>query len=239
MRNTSSFIVVLLLLLSSCSKPYTENPVDTVIKEVPTGDKFTLILHDMDVSGSFIHEYHHQYKVIIEREGVNPREEITPWFSVSKNFFMVHQYNMGMELAHRGEDGKLEKEVAPPGYSNYVGNEKYGHWVESNGSSFWQFYGQWMFMNTMFHLVTNPVRRSYYRDYRDNYYGRGTVYYGPRVGGGYFYGTSGSYNKSTRPTSTWSSSRSTFKNRVNTRTSRSSSRFGSYSSRSSSGGFGK
>ena len=143
-------------------------------------------------------------------------------------------------LQQGGENGKLHKNASPPGYNNYVGNEKYGQWENRGGNSFWAFYGQYAFMSSMFNMMTYPVRRSYYNDYRGGYYGTGRSYYGPRTtGGSTYYGTNSAYNKSSKPNSSWSRNTSSFKNRVAGRTSRSSSRYGRSSSRSRGGGFGK
>ena len=69
---------------------------------------------------------------------------------------------MGMEIVSKGEDGKVSKTAAPPDYNNFVGNERYGQWVQgSGGGSFWQFYGQYMFLNTMFNMATFPARSAH------------------------------------------------------------------------------
>ncbi len=230
-------LFALLGTLSSCEPEFQKNPMDDIIRDMKA-DVFTIVLNDMDVTGTFFHDYFHQYKIIQQVDSI-PVESVTEWMQVSKTTFTTNQDNMGMELAHKGEDGKLVKEVAPPGYSNYVGNPRYGHWETRNGSSFWAFYGQYMFMSSMFNMMTYPVRRSYYDTYRGSYYGTGRPYYGPMSGGSYYYGTNSAYNKSARPNSTWSRNNTAFKSRVSGRTSRSSSRIGGSSSRSSSGGFGK
>ncbi len=232
-------VLAALALLSNCGgKKFTKNYIDEVVRDMPTGRVFSVILHDMDVQGNFMHDYYHQYKIIEETEPGKPEEELTGWVEVSEDYFNQNVNNMGMELVHRGEDGKVVKSVSPPGYNNYVGNPKYGHWQSSGGHSFWAFYGQYAFMSSMFNLMTYPVRRSYYDDYRGGYYGR-RPYYGPTVGGSPYYGTNSPYTRSTRPNSTWSRNTSTFKNRVASRTSRSSSRYGGSRSRSRGGGFGK
>ncbi len=232
-------LLLLLLVVSSCGeKKYVKNRMDVLVRDMPSDRVFSILLNDMDVSGTFFHEYHHQYKIIEEKTPGKPEEYTTAWFEVDKNTFNQHVNDMGMELMSRGEDGKLVKSVGPPGYNNYVGNEKYGHWENRGGHSFWAFYGQYAFMSSMFHMMAYPVRRSYYNDYRRSYYGTGRSYYGPSTNGRTYYGTNSNYTSSTRPNSNWSRNRSSFKNRVSGRTSRSSSRYGS-SSRSRGGGFGK
>ncbi|MDP4679086.1 MAG: hypothetical protein NWS46_01840, partial [Cyclobacteriaceae bacterium] len=197
------------------------------------------VLNDMDVEGSFFETYKHEYKIIEEVEDGKPEETISAWYEVDEKKFNLHVNDMGMEVASRGKDGKLHKGATPPGYNNYVGNEKYGHWQTNNGNSFWAFYGQYAFMSSMFRMSMYPAYRSHYNDYRGNYYGTGRSYYGPTAGGSSYYGTNSAYTNSTRPNSSWSKNNSSFKQNVAGRTSRSSSRFGGTTSKSSGSGFGK
>jgi hypothetical protein len=232
-------ILFLVFTLISCGgEKFEKNPVDLLIRDMPKDKVFSIVLNDMDVEGTFFNTYKHEYKIIEERELGKPEEYSAGWMQVGKQTFERHQNDMGMEIASRGEDGKLHKSVNPPGYNNYVGNEKYGHWQHNGTHSIWAFYGQYMFMSSMFRMATYPVRRSYYSSYRSGYYGTGRGYYGPTVGGRPTYGTNSAYTKSTRPNSTWSRNNSSFKRRVSGRTSRSGSRYGS-SSRSRGGGYGK
>lgn len=233
-------IVLALIALAGCGgKKFQKNPVDLIIKDMPSDRVFSVVLNDMDVEGTFFHTYKHEYKIIEEDTPGKPTEYIDGWYEVDKHFFEQNVNNMGMEIASRGEDGKLSKGVNPPGYNNYIGNEKYGRWENRGGNSFWVFYGQYAFMSSMFRMMTYPVRRSYYDDYRGSYYGTGRAYYGPTVSGRPTYGTNSTYTQSSRPNSTWSRNNSSFKRRVASRTSRSSSRYRGSSSRSRGGGFGK
>lgn len=242
------FIVLTSLFLGSCGgKEFKKKPVDEIVKNMPDNKPFSIVLNDMDVNGSFFEHYFHQYKIIKNDSLVTvgdssyylPSVTITDWKEVGEDYFKLHADNMGMEIASRDESGKLVKSVNPPGYGNYIGNPRYGRWEERGGSSFWAFYGQYAFMSSMFNLMTYPVRRSYYNDWRGNYYGTGRTYYGPSTGSRRYYGTGSAYTRSTRPNSNWSSNTSRFKKRVQGRTSRSGSRYSGSSSRSRGGGFGK
>ncbi|MAX82274.1 MAG: hypothetical protein CL843_19115 [Crocinitomicaceae bacterium] len=233
---------------SSALSNWEKTPVDELVKKLANEQNFTIVLYDMDAENDI---YKHQYQVIVEKPDT-VTSEITEWFTVSDVFFEQHLNDMGMEIASK-KDGKLHKETAPAGYSNYVGNERYGHWVNRNGSSFWEFYGKYRFMTSMFHLMTYPARRAYWDDYYGGYYGRGRAYYGPS--GNPIYGTRSYANTSTGKNSKWGNKSSDFKNKVrskvsrsasatrakrSSRTSRSSSRSSRNSSyRSRSGGFGK
>lgn len=230
--------IILIFGLGGCGgDKFVKNPVDNIIKSIPSGRIFSIVLHDMDVQGSFFKEFSHQYKIIEEVTEGKPEERITDWYKVEERVFERHVNDMGMEIASRGEDGKLQKGASPLGYNNYIGNEKYGRWENRGGNSFWVFYGQYAFMSSLFRTMMYPVQRSYYDDYR-RYSGGGRSYYGPTSGGRPYYGTRSDYN-SKRTNTAWNSNRSNFKQRVANRTSRSGSRYGGSSSRSRGGGFGK
>ncbi len=187
------------------------------------------------------------------------KEELTERTEVSEEYFFKNENNMGMEIASK-VDGKVKKEVAPAGFSNYVGNEKYGKWQNrSDGSSFWEFYGKYAMMSSLFYMMTGPtIYRSHYMDYRRNYHGTGRAYYGRGSGGGYAYGTRSSYMQKSRPNfysrrsskSSWSSrssssssygssSGSSSYGKSSSSSSSSTSRTGTGSMRSSGGGYGK
>ena len=238
-KNTISFVVLAALVvgLSACGgKKFSKSPVDEIIRDLPTDKPFSIILHDMDTEGSFFSTYKHQYQIIKEDASGEVTEEVIDWKEVGEREFNAHIDHMGMEIAARDSTGKLTKEVAPPGYNNYVGNRRYGSWQTDSGGSFWAFYGQYAFMSSMFRMGSYPVHRSYYNDWHGNYRGSGRAYYGPS-GSSRYYGTGSGYSNS-NSSSKWNSKSSSFRNNVRNRTSRSSSRSGS-TSRSRSGGFGK
>lgn len=234
---TSLFLLGFAFVFVSCGgSDYVKNPVDEIVRDIPRDEIFSIILYDMDQQGNFSKSYFHKYQIIRDANG-EVNESVTDWKKVSERNFTKNIDNMGMEIVARDSTGTLHKTPAPPGYNNYVGNPKYGRWETRNGSSFWAFYGQYAFMSSLFRMSMFPVHRSYYNDWRGNYWGTGRTYYGPS-GGSRYYGTGSGYSRTTNPSSTWNSSRSTsFKNRVASRTSRSSGR--SSSSRSRGGGFGK
>jgi hypothetical protein len=250
MRQVILFIIFIILVYScsrTCESDYSEpikSPVDDLVKEMTNVSTFSIILYDMNTEGSIFKEYFHQYRIIKEDQSGELNEEITDWYPVGEDFFKANLDNMGMEIAAKGEDGKVTKSVSPPGYGAYVGNDKYGRWVQRDGGSFWEFYGKFALMNSMFNMMSYPVRRSYWDDYRGSYYGTGRSYYGPRENDGrYRYGTNSRYNTTSNRSSSWSSnaSNNSFKNRVRQSTSQSSKSGSRYSniSRSRSGGYGK
>lgn len=247
-RNAYIIIIVLIFVLvgvsrcgGSSSKAATNSSIDEMVEGLSGYTTFSIMLADMDVDGVFFKEYRHQYRILKEKNDVFTQSN-TGWVVVSEEFYKQNKNNLGMVMAAKGNAGKVNKEVSPPGYANYVGNPKYGQWRErSNGTSFWEFYGKYAMLSTVFNMFNRPVYRNYYDDYRGNYYGSGRTYYGSRNGRSY-YGSNSTWSKNT-------SYGNRFKQRVNSRVnrssgsskySRSSSRYRSRSSmRSRSGGFGK
>ena len=236
MINLRSLLLFVLVggLFFSCSNKFKKSPVDTLIRDMPPGEIFSIILHDMDAQGNFSTTYYHQYEIVKGSTAETIESNTTDWVEVSEDEFNKYINDMGMEIAARDSTGKLTKTAAPPGYNNYVGNPKYGRWENQGGYSFWAFYGQYAFLSSMFRMATYPVRRDYYNDWRG--YGN-RPYYGP---GGSYYGTGSGYNQTRNPRSSWNTKSSSFKSRVRSRASRSSGRSGKSSgSRSRGGGFGK
>lgn len=254
---TKLFFLLLFFVLTplyfNCGggEEFKKSPVDELIKEMNAEPTFTIILFDMDVEGNFSKVYRHQYQIITEKDSI-PQTKTTEWYEVSKSFFEKHIDDMGMEIASKTADGKVNKGVAPPGYSNYVGNPQYGQWqTGADGTSFWEFYGKYAMISSLFNLMTYPVYRNSWYDYRDNYYGR-SAYYGPTTSSGQrMYGTGSAYTGTTNTNSTWNTkaSNSSFRDKVRNRVSKSSGsdRVSRSSTRSSSGssyrsrssGFGK
>ncbi len=239
-----AMLVLAISFLSACISGggYTEEGLDTVIKNYREEPNFTVLLYDQNYEGS---KYLHQYQVILP-VGDTVESKVTGFYPVSDRFFNANVDHLGMELANK-KDGVVNKTVAPAGYSQYVGNPKYGQWSERNGSSFWEFYGKFAFMNSMFHMFASPARYGYWEDYRRNYAPRGRTYRGPNN----TYGTQTYMNSRTGKSTSWSQKPTSFRNDVRSRVqrsstasksrvSRSSNRYSSSSSsRSRSGGFGK
>jgi hypothetical protein len=238
-----TFFLLSIWMLSACGgnkRKYVQNPVDKLIKQLSNDSSvktFSIILEDMELDND---GYKHKYKVLTNLEdSVNKKIQHTEWMPVEEAFFVKHEENLGLELAGMDESGEVHKVPTPPGYRNYVGNERYGEWrTNSNGQSFWAFYGQYMFMSSMFHMMAAPVYRNHYDTYRGSYYNSGRPYYGPRTASGsYTYGTSGSVTRTTNPSfhSRYGST-SSFKSKLRSRVQQSQSRTTRSSNRSSSSG---
>lgn len=241
----STFAAFLLIITAGCNSGYryTEEGLDTVIKQYRDTPDYTIILYDQNYENG---KYLHQYQVLIPKTDSTFDTQVTEFLPVSDRFFNANIDHLGMEMAHK-KDGIVSKNVAPAGYSQYVGNPHYGHWVQRDGNSFWAFYGKYAFMSSMFHMMATPARYGYWNDYNRNYAPYGKSYTGPN----HYYGTKSYMNSRNGKNTSWSRQSSSFRNDVRSRVQRSAStsksrvsRSGSrYSSRSGSrsrgGGFGK
>jgi len=244
----SAFLFLALALsMSSCGssadEKYMPFPADKIAQSMDSVKNFSVILYDMDVKDK---KYYHKYKVIQQTAEIpaatsldstaladsttSPAdlgivEKITDWKEVSPSDFDYHSSNMGMEIMSKKE-GDLTKVAAPPGYSQYVGNSRYGQWKTnpSTGDSFWAFYGRYMFLNTMFNLMS-PVRYGGYSSYYGGYYGRRPYYGSVNSSGKYRYGTGSAHAAKSNPSfAQRMKSNSALKSRVNNSISRSSAR---------------
>ena len=194
----------------SSSDKYAIPPALIIAKSMSNQANFSIVLADMEYEDNTFGKdiYRHKYQIITpDSSGVDMKE--TGWEDVTERYFADNINNLGMTLVSK-VDGVLNQEVMPAGYSQYVGNEKYGQWVNRGGSSFWEFYGRYAMMSSIFNLMS-PISRSSYDDYSRNYRGQNKPYYGtPEM-------------SSTRGTgSSWSKKSSSFKNSVQNKVSRSS-----------------
>jgi len=197
---------------------YEKSPVDVLIRNLSNEQSFSIILFDMDYFEAS-NEYKHQYNILIERED-SVYAQKTDWVIVGSAFFNANIENMGMEIASK-KDGKVSKSAAPAGYSNYIGNEKYGEWkTDNSGNSFWSFYGKYAFMSSMFRMAMYPAYYSNWNNYRSNYHGYGRSYYGPTSNGKRMYGTNSNYAKANN-NSKWNNKSTDFKSKVRNKVSRS------------------
>ena len=146
--------------------------------------------------GGWFSDYKHQYTIIQERDSIVindstqraqavkvPYKTKTKWYVISRAFYKKNLDNMGMTLVSKDSSGNISKVPAPAGYNRYVGNRQYGHW----GGGTWHFFTQYMFMRTMFHMMS-PISYGGYNTYRGSYAGR-RPYYGSSKGGKPQYGT--------------------------------------------------
>ncbi len=218
-------LICTLLTLQSCGA--SRSPIDKLTANLKNVPEYSIILEDMKVSGSFIKQYYHKYKVTISDE-----VKYTGFTRVSQQFYKSNENNLGMALLSKTADGYI-KTPSPPGYQ-YVGNSQYGEWrTDNSGRSMWVFFGSYMFMS---HMLGN--RRVYRNDYNtySNYRTSNRPFYGTNNQ----YGTNGTATKQThknfyqRKMAKQKMAKQSFAQKVRQRTGRSQSPF-----RSRGGGFGK
>jgi hypothetical protein len=219
--------LALLLLSAACAKRL-DDPLRPLAEELDRYPQYSVVLQDMDVSGTFFKSYHHLYKVIYgeEQEGEEDllfQNRQTPWTEVSKRFYETNRELLGMVLLSKGPEGKVVEDQFPPGYQ-YVGNPRYGQWRnDSSGNSFWEFYGKYALFRDVLGLATLPLYRSHFDSYSDHRR-RGEPFFGPTGAAGRTYGTGGSYTRKTQPTfyerqqARQSARRASFSDKVQSRT---------------------
>lgn len=245
-------VIVLAVILTYCNvnKPkkdtFQKNPVDELVRDMNSVPEFSIILYDMDFDEAK-DIYKHKYQIVkhVSQPTDTILSEITTWYPVPQTFFDEHTKDMGMEIVTKA-NGKVTKETAPPGYSNYVGNPQYGRWNNTGGGSFWEFYGKYAMMSSIFNMAFMPVRYSMWNNYNTSFRGRGQGFYGNGM-----YGSNSKFAKFHNPNGM--GNRSGFASRVQSRVSRSkmspfsnasrvgrsTNRVSNFSFRSRGGGFGK
>lgn len=210
-------VVVVVDSCTSAEAKYMPFPADKIAQSMDSVKNFSIILYDMNAKDG---KYYHKYKVIQQTAEIPAAssldstaladsttssadlgivEKTTDWKEVSPSDFDYHSSNMGMEIMSKKE-GDLTKVAAPPGYSQYVGNSRYGQWKTNpdTGNSFWAFYGRYMFLNSMFNLMS-PVRYGGYSSYYGGYYGRRPYYGAVNSSGKYRYGTGSAHAAKSNP----------------------------------------
>lgn len=199
-------VFVLIFLVSFSIACGASTPLDRMKKNYKNYPEYSIILEDMREDGNFFPDYYHRYKTVIgERDSKSDslvfRSEISDWVPVSEREYEKYANYLGMVIASKSANGKISNDKYAPGYQ-YVGNSRYGHWrTDSHGSSFWEWYGKYAMMSSIFGMFNRPVYRNdwnSYNDYRRRgapYYGDGS-FYGSR---GNMYGTSGRVTKQSKP----------------------------------------
>ena len=188
-------LLMLALVITACG---TSSPLEKLKKELSQYPQYSILLEDMKEEGNFFKDYYHKYKVVYAEPVANREDslvfttEILDWQKVSKKEFQKYFNYLGMVIASKTPDGQITDTPYPPGYQ-YVGNPRYGRWAtDSRGNSFWEFYGKWMFLSSMFNMFGGPIYRYDYDDYRRSYR-RGQPWFGKNKQ----YGTYGKYTKQT------------------------------------------
>jgi len=227
-----------LLWLGGCGGE--RDPVVEMQRSLASAPDYMIVLDDMREEGTLFPQYYHRY-LITQGE----RQAQTDWIEVSEPIFQKYEPFLGMALVSKTDQGVITT-AHPPGYDR-VGNPQYGRWVDRGGSSFWEFYGQYAFMQSMLGWGSGyGMSRRDYDDYR-SYRREQRPYYGSKKE----YGTQGTVTQQQKPSTferrkqAVAQKKSSFAQKLQSRASQGRSSFGSTTrSRSgfggrSGGGFGK
>ena len=138
-------------------------------------------------------KYFHKYTII--EDG---KQHDTNWKPVSEDVYEDNFEYLGMAILTKPfgifED-EADTNATPPGMG-FVGNPEYGKWEkDSDGNSFWSWYGKYaLFSNLLFYSTMGPMRYNSWNRYNTNYRGR-KPFFGSTTGGAAKYGTNGTYTK--------------------------------------------
>lgn len=171
-------ILIPLTILAAACQP--RDPVLRLQKKLDSFPEYAIILNDMRYEGNFFTDYFHQYKIVVNKskDTADHEQVLSDWQRVSNTFFRQHANNLGMVLAAKTVGGEKSSIPQPPGYQ-YIGNQQYGRWVERDGTSFWEFYGKYALISSLFGMMHSPFYRHDYNVFRDHHR-RGRAYYGRR-----------------------------------------------------------
>lgn len=221
-------VALLLVFLSGCGGGEETLPVQLIGKALKDFPTYSIILEDMKEEGNFTKSFFHKYRVVQEDTGWS-----TVWYPVSKDYYKAHENFLGMSLSSKKE-GKVESDVAPPGYA-YVGDSTYGQWKDDGkGGSFWEFYGKYALISSLMGGWYRPIYRTDFDMYK-----RHRKVKKPFFGSKNQYGTKGTVAKKAKPAfykrkSAAASGGSSFKKKVTGRMGRTRTGF-----RGRAGGVGK
>lgn len=104
------------------------DPIGQLVKENDAAPQFTILLYDTEKTGVFSKEYKHKYRLIKKENGRVVAKD-TKWFPIGSSYYNQHENNVGMEVAAKDTVGRVKRVVGPPGYTNYIGQAKYGYWT--------------------------------------------------------------------------------------------------------------
>ncbi|ACF13650.1 hypothetical protein Ctha_1186 [Chloroherpeton thalassium ATCC 35110] len=194
------FLLVVVGAAISMSGCGSSTPLDRLKSELNQYPEYTIVLQDMKQDGAIFPKYFHNYKLIYAEPDAQNADSLvylssqTGWQEVPEDFYKENQNYLGMTLASKTRDGKVSEDKFPPGYQ-YIGNPQYGQWRQnSDGTSFWEFYGKYAMMRDAFGLIGSLISRNDYDDYRS--YRRSSQ---PFFGSPRQYGTFGSKTQQAAP----------------------------------------
>lgn len=175
-------------ILPSCEDASLNNPLLDIQRAYKDAPSYSVILDDMKEEGTFFHSYYQKYRVLSGDQVKN-----LDWKEVSEEFYRKNENFLGMAIWGKDKNGQP---IPPsPAVYQYVGDPQYGEWrQDSNGNSFWEFYGKYMMLSQMMNFAGNLIYRRDLPAYQDSVRS-GRPYMGKR----HQYGTDGSFTKRSHP----------------------------------------
>ncbi len=172
----------------------TRNTYQKLLLSVYVG--YSKILDDMKVESASRNSaplYFHKYLLEVDGQ-INKNQD---WVPVSEAFYRANEDNLGMAIVSKkaGQfDDEANTHATPPGMA-YMGDPKYGEWRrDSNGNSFWAWYGKYALFSTLFSFPPRSFGYNRWNSFHRNYrYDR--PYYGRTADGYRQYGTKGAFTK--------------------------------------------
>lgn len=129
----------------------------SIIKEFDANKEFTLILRDMDYKSS---QHYHKYEYVADTSDLIVSSE-TAWYEVTPTFFRQHVDHLGLQMVHKN-GGTKSYGASPPGFSQFVGNEKYGRWADNYGEDEWTYNADYENLNPVLtDGFSTPTRKVY------------------------------------------------------------------------------
>jgi hypothetical protein len=164
MRHLANLIPFLILgALTSCGGTVIPpNPLMQMRASLNANTAYTVLLLDMNLEGT---QYQHQYRVLEISASNKVKSTLTDWNKVSDDFFALHQDDLGMELMSKNKDGKTNNLVTPPGFTNFIGNVKYGSWSGPDSLSVWKFDSDQQQLEADLGLKDLAVSKAEYSDF--------------------------------------------------------------------------
>lgn len=129
MKNQSWILLLFPLVFWACGGTVIPtDPVKEMKKKFVSKNAYTIILSDMDLVDE---QYRHKYKILeLTKEG-KVIVSSTEWENVTDDFFALHESNLGMEVLSKKENGKYNNLITPPGFTNLIGDMRFGYWTET------------------------------------------------------------------------------------------------------------
>jgi len=157
------FCLFAAFMVSACGggTPKTD-PLGKIKADLAKEPTYSIVLEDMKQDGTFFKTFYHKYLVVKPDKSTK-----TDWMEVPESYYDKTQEFLGMALVSK-KDGVLDNQASPPGY-NFVGDPAYGSWrQDSQGGSFWEFYGKYALLSSLFGGWNRPIYRNDYDMYRDS-----------------------------------------------------------------------